>query len=580
MARQRTVKQRGAAIASFAAGLTGLLWLGITSPAAGELSAQAPIAPTAETSPRLAQVPLSLTVQGIAAVGLAVGAIALFRANAQDRQRQDLQRLQFIRQIMREFEQDPAIHNALQILDLEEYQDFWVDLPELSQPLLFKANDERLRAALMRHDQRARKQQAVDRHRDRLQADMTDERVRHHQIETVLRGWFDQLLRQLAQFEHMIVGGYVSPQDLEPWLMRWLRLIADHDLQRRGGSAFYDQLYSYIHYAGYKDVQSLFQRFGYRILPSPYQAEDFPQRSFAPKGINLPMALSLAKASHLIYNDLPFITRIIDLWGICLRHDFRFISSRDRNTQAFLFRTPYYMVLAFRGTQEIQDWQTNLNTRFKRINLNERRSTPIKGQVHSGFFLAWESVAGAVYDQIQRWYKDDRNGHRAPPLWITGHSLGGALATVSSVDLKVKGVPVAGVYTYGQPRVGDRTFARQVKTLLPDRYFRFVNFTDVVPRVPTPISLRNPFGGLYVHSGQLQYFGMQGQLDEATNALRRFIDYLRGSLGGFSGSGLGWISNHYMEHYLNHLQIAVEAYQANLDLQAELAALEHTVIES
>lgn len=580
MARQQTAKRRGAAIASFAAGLTGMLWLGMASAAPGELSAQAPTAPEAETSSGFPQLPLPLTIQGIAAVGLAVGAIALFRANAQDRQRQDLQRLQFIRNVVQEFEQDPAIHNALQILDLEEYQDFRVDLPELSQPLIFKANDERLRAALMLHDQRARKQRAVDQRRERLQADMTDQAVRHHQVETVLRGWFDRLLRQLAQFEHMIVGGYLSPQDLEPWLMRWLRLIADHDLQRRGGSAFYDQLYSYIHYAGYKDVQSLFQRFGYRILPSPYQAEDFPQRALTPKGLNLPMALSLAKASHLIYNDLPFVTRIIKLWGISLRHDFRFISSHDRNTQAFLFRTPHYMVLAFRGTQEIQDWQTNLNTRFQRTNLSDRRSTPIKGRVHSGFFLAWESVSEAIYEQLQRWYKDDRNGHRSPPLWITGHSLGGALATISSVALKAKGVPVSGVYTYGQPRVGDRTFARQVKTLLPDRYFRFVNYTDVVPRVPTPISLRNPFGGLYVHSGQLQYFGMQGQLDETTSALKRLFDYLRGSLRGFSGAGLGWVSNHYMEHYLKHLQVAVEEYQANLELQAELAALEHTVIET
>jgi hypothetical protein len=70
-------------------------------------------------------------------------------------------------------------------------------------------------------------------------------------------------------------------------------------------------------------------------------------------------------------------------------------------------------------------------------------------------------------------------------LWITGHSLGGALAMLTAAFLaNVQNHPLAGVYTFGQPRVGDPVFQRRYDETLGDITFRCVNNCDPVPHLP------------------------------------------------------------------------------------------------
>lgn len=58
-----------------------------------------------------------------------------------------------------------------------------------------------------------------------------------------------------------------------------------------------------------------------------------------------------------------------------------------------------------------------------------------------------------------------------PEIFFTGHSLGGALATVAVADLTAEGTvnhtlhPVH-LYTFGSPRVGNEILAHQVETVL------------------------------------------------------------------------------------------------------------------
>ena len=64
------------------------------------------------------------------------------------------------------------------------------------------------------------------------------------------------------------------------------------------------------------------------------------------------------------------------------------------------------------------------------------------------------------------------------PLFITGHSLGGALALLAT-KLVARNVDGA-CYTFGAPRVGNYEYFRFIKTPV----FRIVNSSDIVPRVP------------------------------------------------------------------------------------------------
>src|SRR5438045_5202108 len=115
------------------------------------------------------------------------------------------------------------------------------------------------------------------------------------------------------------------------------------------------------------------------------------------------------------------------------------------------------------------------------------------GEVHSGFTLAvrhsWEAIANVVDKVMPRPpASPDLKGlstSAQPTLWLTGHSLGGALAVLCGAAFSMTNTIrlVSGVYTFGQPRVGLFNFCNNYNHLLSSRTFRFVNREDLVPRV-------------------------------------------------------------------------------------------------
>lgn len=151
---------------------------------------------------------------------------------------------------------------------------------------------------------------------------------------------------------------------------------------------------------------------------------------------------------------------------------FAFVQAFDSpsGTQAFLARlspgadqTPM-LILAFRGTQtqDIHDIRTDANLAL--------HDAPEGGRVHPGFLAAFESVQAAIQQCLDQ--------HGDAPFYITGHSLGGALALVASRYLKHP--KWAATYTFGGPRVGDEAFFNDLRTPV----YRVVNGADVVARLP------------------------------------------------------------------------------------------------
>ncbi len=94
------------------------------------------------------------------------------------------------------------------------------------------------------------------------------------------------------------------------------------------------------------------------------------------------------------------------------------------------------------------------------------------------------------------YFEHRQSGSPPRTLWITGHSLGGALARLSAAYARQAGVPVQGIYTFGSPRMGDRGFKQEyTQNGLAEKTYRMINNHDPVPRVPPPI--------LYMHVGAL-----------------------------------------------------------------------------
>jgi len=121
------------------------------------------------------------------------------------------------------------------------------------------------------------------------------------------------------------------------------------------------------------------------------------------------------------------------------------------------------VVLAFRGGERCAK---DVRTHLKAALVNARGG----GKVHAGFEEAYFKVAEIVESDLQM--------HADLPLFVCGHSLGGALALVATRYLA--SANLAATYTYGCPRVADDAFFEPVRTPV----YRIVNAADAVTRLP------------------------------------------------------------------------------------------------
>lgn len=133
-------------------------------------------------------------------------------------------------------------------------------------------------------------------------------------------------------------------------------------------------------------------------------------------------------------------------------------------------------ILAIRGTKTTTEWLADIDAvPVPWI------TYPTAGLVHMGFQLVYEHICKSIHQLLGNYTA------QAQEIWITGHSLGAALAILAAYDV-AKAFPAAKVpelYTFAGPRTGDPTFAGNFNRLIP-QCARIVNFMDVVPQVPLP----------------------------------------------------------------------------------------------
>ncbi len=162
------------------------------------------------------------------------------------------------------------------------------------------------------------------------------------------------------------------------------------------------------------------------------------------------------------------------------------------------------MIIAFRGTEpmDLIQWLTDASTNFIQIkNIFDDTNTTNPIRVHAGFYSALGlsefnpsqpidfnrmTMNTPMFIQLIHSIEQFRQNKMNIQISITGHSLGGGLASLFTFVLLSYGYEssISGVYTYGQPLVGNRSYAQILHQKLGNRFHRWVNHSDIVTRIP------------------------------------------------------------------------------------------------
>ena len=195
----------------------------------------------------------------------------------------------------------------------------------------------------------------------------------------------------------------------------------------------------------------------------------------------------------------------------------KFFENDGAQCHAFWNKEEY--VLAFRGTQpsELSDVLADLNA--------IPRGEMTFGLVHSGF-------RGEI-DKLWDALKAHKEEHKDKKFYITGHSLGAAMATLATSRFE-EVMKVEQLTTFGSPRVGTRKFVKNIET----RHMRFVNNNDLVTKVPLAL-----MG--YKHHGTLQYINFYGNIRELT-----LWQMVKDKWRGWKSGILDGAKDHGMDNYV------------------------------
>ena len=242
----------------------------------------------------------------------------------------------------------------------------------------------------------------------------------------------------------------------------------------------------------------------------PYMDYDYFRNSkkygfqFNATSFNLINAWWLAEVSSLVYASEDFVRSRFRKAGLPEVKYFE-----NQSTQCYVANNDEFAIVAFRGTElwknkekfDLKNVVADLTTDVDILLTNWQQG----GKVHRGFKEALEEVWSDLLPYIRKLHD------KGCKIWITGHSLGAALATLSAGRYG----SAQGVYTFGSPRVGNNAFKENFEA----KIYRIVNNDDIVARVPPP--------GKYVHVGELKFIDSDGIIRDTMIAHKGPIDQLR-----------------------------------------------------
>ena len=228
------------------------------------------------------------------------------------------------------------------------------------------------------------------------------------------------------------------------------------------------------------------------LPPDRYDRDAFAHFNGTSTGFDPGVARAMMWMSQLAYEThVPeTIAEISDLWHLA---SVSLLSKPVRSTlpltdtRGLIARRDGAAIVAFAGTDPLHllNWVSDFSL-----------GRP-KDAVHEGF----RDAAAAVWDHVKNVLANAVA--RGSPIFITGHSLGAAIAVMTADFARRElGLSAAQIYLYGCPRVGRDDFVAPYDLAFGKSTYRLVHGADIVPTVPPPLlGFRHVGGYLHCDSG-------------------------------------------------------------------------------
>ena len=241
-------------------------------------------------------------------------------------------------------------------------------------------------------------------------------------------------------------------------------------------------------------------------------------------GFSLALCREFSHLSQLAYWSERDIQSLMSIEPLC-----RSAVMIDRDdAQCLAVQLPNCSLLAFRGTElNIVDWLRNLDYRKEPWRV---------GHIHRGFGHEWNLLA----DDIRGWLVDNNAG----PVFLMGHSKGGAEAQAGVHDVSQWGYSIGGIYTFGSPRLFSSPAQQWYDSKFGLRSWRVKHSNDIVCHTP-------PCWRDYVHAGQFVYLGEDGGV---TLHLKGWAKWRR-QLRSYRADA---VEDHFIEGYCEALDNSLE----------------------
>ncbi len=229
-------------------------------------------------------------------------------------------------------------------------------------------------------------------------------------------------------------------------------------------------------------------------------------------GLSLPNAYLLELACYIGDRGTFEVDRTLATWGFDQRRDFRDLRT---STYGYVASNDRMVLVTFGGTDFMNVRDLLSDADALQLVHDSRYGAAPDARVHRGFHDSLNSVIDGVIEEVRRQARPAASStaptsapattaaptgaakqasrpasrSRSKMLFVAGHSRGGAFAVLAAAALaraaqQADDLPaIGGVYTFGQPRVGNGPFVEEVEALRVPLY-RFIHGDDPIPAVP------------------------------------------------------------------------------------------------